>query len=162
MLVVFKKLTKPYDFGEWHIHLINGVPQFIGGLFLTFYYAPRNIGVPWNTEFNNLSLFKVSPQFIGIVEDFGGIFSMYPVFFATAAAITMLFGGVLLMLGCCTRFASFFVFLVMLVTLVFREFDQSWSYIPTFAFLSLSILGIWFGSGKFSLDYLISKKFNWV
>jgi putative oxidoreductase len=74
----------------------------------------------------------------------------------------MFFGGIFLIVGCCTRLASLLIFLVMLVTLLFREFDQSWSYIPTFVFLSISILGIWFGSGRLGVDYLISKKLHWV
>lgn len=162
MVVVLKKLTLPYHFEQWHLCLITTLPKVFGGFFLTFYYGPRNMGVPWNTEFNQLAPFEVSPIFINQVREFGSIFSMYPTFFATAAAYSMFFGGICLMLGFLTRIASSLIFLVMLVTLLFREFDYTWSYIPTFTFLSVSILGLWFGSGRLGLDYLFAKKMNWV
>lgn len=152
----------PYRFGEWYLDFITAIPQIIGGFYLTFYYSPQNMGVPWNTGFNDLQPLRVSNDFVETVNRFGSIFSIFPDFFACAACYSMFFGGILFILGCCIRLTSFFIFWVMLTTLLFREFDYSWSYIPTFAFLSLSILGLWFGSGKFGLDYLISKWFKWV
>ncbi len=162
MFLVLKKLTLPYSFELWHLCLITTLPKIIGGFFLTFYYSAQNMGVPWESDFNNLAPFKISPAFVGHVRDFGLAFSTYPVFFATAAAYSMFFGGICLMTGFFTRIASSLIFLVMLVTLLFREYDYTWSYIPTFTFLSVSILGLWFGSGRFGLDYVIAKKMNWL
>jgi putative oxidoreductase len=162
MLTIFKKMTIPYSIEEWYLNLINALPKVVGGLLLTFCYSPRNMGVPWNSSFNDLPAFRIAPEFLSTVQGFGSIFSAFPSFFAAAAAFSMFFGGICLIIGCCTRLASLLIFLVMLTTLLFREFDLSWSYIPTCAFLSISILGIWFGSGRLGLDYLISKKLNWV
>lgn len=162
MLLLLRKLTLPYPFRPWHLSLVITIPKILGGLFLTFYFSAHYMGVPWKTASNSLPAFKVSPEFIGVVHDLGFIFSTFPKFFAYAAAYSIFFGGILLIIGCCTRLASFFIFWVMLITLLFREFDQSWSYIPTFVFLSISILGLWFGSGRFGLDYFISKKLKWV
>lgn len=142
--------------------MITAIPQIIGGFFLTFYYSARVMGVPWKSKFNYLAPFEISHVFVEIVGDFGSIFTHYPICFASAAAYSMFFGGILLIVGCFTRMASFFIFMVMLITLLFREFDYSWSYIPTFTFLSISILGLWFGSGRFGIDYWIAKKMDWI
>lgn len=162
MFLVLRKLTLPYFFRQWHLCFITTLPKTIGGFYLTFYFSAHNMGVPWNSDFNSLAPFEISPSYIGHVHDFGFIFSTYPVFFATASAYSMFFGGICLITGCFTRIASSMIFLVMLVTLLFRELDYSWSYIPTFTFLSISILGLWFGSGRFGVDYLIAKKMNWL
>jgi len=162
MFIVLKKLTLPYNFRDWHLSLIAALPQIIGGFLLTFHYSAHNMGVPWHSKFNDLPMFKISSGFVAHVREFGSIFTTYPVFFSYAAALSMFFGGICLMVGCLTRFASFLIFWVMIITLFFREFDHSWSYIPTFAFLSISILGIWFGSGRLGVDYFISKKMNWI
>lgn len=162
MLEVFRRLTVPYQLTHWSANLIAALPQIISGFYLTFYFSPQNMGVPWRTEFNDLPAFKVSPDFIEIVADFGFVFSKIPEFFAYAACYTMFFGGLLWIVGYCIRLSSVFIFLVMLTTLLFREFDYTWSYIPTFAFLSVSILAFWFGSGKFGLDYLIAKGRKWI
>lgn len=162
MLTAIKRITIPYYFREWYLDFTTAITQIIGGLLLAFYYSPQNMGVPWQSKFNALPSFEVSSQFVETVSNFGTIFSKFPDFFACVACYSMFFGGILFILGCFVRFISLMIFLVMLNTLLFREFDHSWSYIPTFAFLSLSILGLWFGSGKFGLDYLISKKLDWV
>ena len=152
----------PYDFGRWYLSFITALPQIIGGFFLTFYFSPRNMGVPWKSEYSDLKTFEVSPIFIEVVQEFGFIFTMHPRFFAASAAYSVFFGGICLITGCFTRLASLFIFLTMLVTLLFREFDQSWSYIPTFTFLSISMLGLRFGSGRVGMDYAISKWLNWA
>ncbi|MEM1257655.1 MAG: DoxX family protein [Bacteroidota bacterium] len=162
MFLVLKKLTLPYSFEQWHLSLIATLPKIIGGFFLTFYYSAHNMGVPWESDFNNLVPFEISPKFVGHVQDFGFIFSKYPTFFAKAMAFSMFFGGICLILGFFTRIASSLIFWAMLMTLLFREYDYTWSYIPIFTFLSVSILGLWFGSGRFGLDYLIAKKMNWL
>ena len=162
MLEVFRRLTVPYQLTHWSTNLIAAIPQIIGGFYLTFYFSPTNMGVPWETKFNDLPSFTAAPSFIHTVSEFGSIFSDYPAFFAYAACYTMFFGGISWIIGYCIRLSSFLIFWVMLITLLFREFDSSWSYIPTFAFLSLSILGIWFGSGKYGLDYVFAKKMKWI
>lgn len=162
MLQFFKRITVPYHLSHWYTNLLAVIPQIIGGFYLTFYFSPRNMGVPWSTKFNNLPAFKVSPDFIETVGGFGYIFSKNPEFFAYAACYSMFFGGIFWIIGYCIRLSSVFIFLVMLTTLLFREFDYSWSYIPTFSFLSLSILGLWFGSGRYGLDYIVAKKMRWV
>lgn len=158
----FKRITVPYPLSHWYTNLLAAIPQFIGGFYLTFYLSPQNMGVPWQTGFNDLSAFKVSPGFVNTVGDFGFIFSEYPVFFAHTACYVMFFGGIFWIIGYCIRLSSVLIFLVMLSTLLFREFDYSWSYIPTFSFLSLSILGLWFGSGRYGLDYIVAKRMRWI
>ena len=161
MLAVFRKMTVPYPFEGWLLDVINSIPKIIGGFFLTFYYSPKVMVVPWGSNFEGEAPFTVLPSFIQIVNDFGSIFNGFPEFFAYAAAYVMFFGGIALMVGCCTRLVSFLIFLVMVVTLFFRELDSTWSYIPTFMLLAVAILGMWFGSGKFGIDHVIAKKFNW-
>ncbi len=162
MRTVLKKLCVPYRLTEWYLDLLIAIPQIIGGALLLFVYGPQNMGVLWKSSYGNLAPFEISPAFVTRVRDFGGIFSLYPKFFAGFAASVELYGGLLLILGLYTRLSSFFIFIMMVITILFREFDGSWSYIPVLGFLALGISGMIMGSGRFGLDYLISKKNNWV
>jgi len=112
------------------------------------------MGVPWDSS-TSLKVWEVSPDFVSAVRGFGGIFSEYPEFFASSAALIEIFGGIFLILGLGVRIVSLLIFQIMLITLLYRSFDFSWSIIATIAFLAIGILGIWFGSGRLGFDYLI-------
>jgi putative oxidoreductase len=68
-------------------------------------------------------------------------------------------GGLLLALGLQTRFAAFLIMCTMLVAIFFQKWgDGTWGMLPAMGFLWLGTYNLVLGSGKFGLDYLISKK----
>lgn len=160
MITAIKILVVPYKFTHWYLEATKSIPQILGGLILSFHYGSRNMGPIWATADSPLQAFEIDPAFVNAVAKFGGIYALYPSFFAGAAASIEIYGGLCLVFGCFTRITSFFVFVIMLVTLMFREFDGSWSYIPVCLYLALSILGMLLGSGKLGIDYYLSKRYH--
>ena len=160
MVQIIKKITLPYKLTFWYLDFIIVSIRIISGFLLAFYYGPKNMGVPWDSE-TALETWQVSPSFLAIVDNFGGVFSKYVTFFAVAAALVEIIGGLLLIFGLATRVVSFLVFQIMLTTLIYGPLDNSWSYTPTIAFLANGVLGLWFGSGRIGLDYFICRLFGW-
>ena len=67
-------------------------------------------------------------------------------------------GGLFLLLGLQTRIASFLIMCTMLVAIFLQKFDQGvWSMLPAMGFLWVAMYNLYFGSGRFGLDYLINK-----
>ncbi|MBO6632879.1 MAG: DoxX family protein, partial [Psychroserpens sp.] len=90
---------------------------------------------------------------------YGGIFAMFPVFFAWMGAFSEAVGGLLLLLGLKTRIASFLIMCTMLVAIFMQKWDQGlWGMLPALGFLWVALYNLILGSGRFGLDYLISKK----
>lgn len=160
MLNVFRRLTVPYQLTHWSANLTAAIPQIIGGFILVFYWAPSKIGLPWSN--NGLALFEISPEFVGLIEKFGDSFADMPFTIAYIFAVIELLTGIILMIGCCIRIFSFFFILQLVFILIFREFDGSWSYIPYFSYISICLMALYFGSGKFGVDYLIAKGMKWL
>ena len=57
-----------------------------------------------------------------------------------------------------TRITAFFITITMFITIAFRPWDGSWNIIPTFIFFCIGIFCMGFGSGKFGLDYLFTRR----
>lgn len=154
-----KGLIKPYKLDGLLSNLLMMLPRTISGCFLFFVYAPQNIGTPWSPDHLNIQLFNINPEFVEDVANFGPPFDMMPLVFSWSAVITMAVGGILLIVGLNTRITSFFLLLTMFITILFREWDNSWQILPTFIFFCLGLFFLGFGAGKFSLDYYISKHY---
>ncbi|MFX0556655.1 DoxX family protein [Maribacter sp. CXY002] len=154
-----KGIIIPYKLDGLLNNLLVLLPRVISGILLCFVYAPQNIGTPWSPEDLNLQLLKINPTFVGHVRDFGPPFDLMPLVFSWSAIITMAFGGFLMILGLNTRITSFFLVMTMFITILFREWDNSWSILPTFLFFCTGLFYLGFGSGKFGLDYYISKHY---
>ncbi|MEM6963666.1 MAG: DoxX family protein [Bacteroidota bacterium] len=135
------------------------IPRIICGYFLAVNFGASKFGLPWSPgDGANLGLFEVAAWFPEDVAAFGGIFALAPVFFAWMAAASEAIGGIFLALGLKTRFASFLLFCTMVVAIFFQKWSGGlWGMLPAMGFLWVSMYSMVLGSGKFGLDYLLSK-----
>jgi putative oxidoreductase len=154
-----KKIITPYRLDGVLINLIILLPRLIAGYFLTFVYTPVNIGLPWSPENLKSDLFKLNPEFVEDVSNFGSPFDIMPLVFSSSAVITMGLGGILMILGLNTRITSFFVLITMFLTILLREWNTSWSILPTFILFCMGLFYLGFGSGKYGLDYYLGRRF---
>ena len=158
LLLPLKKLIIPFRVDGILPNILILIPRVITGYFLAFVFAIDKFGTPWTPKYLELGLFEVSDQFVAIVKQFGVPFSLMPEIFSWSAGFTEAFGGILLIIGLNTRITAFFITTVMIITIIFRPWDGSWNIIPTIMFFCLGLYFMGFGSGKFGLDYLLSKR----
>ena len=75
------------------------------------------------------------------------------------AAASEAIGGLLLAAGLATRYMGFLVTITMLVAIFYQKWGEgTWSMLPALGFLWIGIHAIALGSGKFGMDYLISRR----
>ena len=68
-------------------------------------------------------------------------------------------GGIFLLLGFQTRIASFLIFSTMLVAIFAQQINNGmWNCLPAMGFLWVSLFTLILGSGRFGIDYLLTKK----
>ena len=157
---LFKRLTNPIVQQYWFADAIFALIRILCGFFLARNFGGSKFGMPWTDPEKNLALFEVADWFSKDVATYGGIFAMAPVCFAWMGAFSEAVGGVLLLLGLQTRIASFLIMCTMLVAIFMQKWnDGLWAMLPAMSFLWIAIYNLYFGSGRFGLDYLISKKF---
>lgn len=95
------------------------------------------------------------------MSKFGGIFALFPTIFAWAAVLAETVGGAMLVVGLGTRFAGFMVTSTMLVAIFCQKWGvEVWEMLPAMSFLWIAIYAMVLGSGRFGLDYLISKRMS--
>ena len=158
---IFKIILTPVTQKQWYADLILAIPRALCGLWLTAMFGADKFGMPWTAKSQNLNLFEVSAWFPEDVATYGGIFAVAPVFFAWMGAFSEAVGGLLLVLGLKTRIASFLIMCTMLVAIFMQKWDQGlWGMLPAIGFLWVALYSLILGSGRFGLDYLISKKLN--
>lgn len=161
MKALVLKLIKPVIQTKWQSDLLIAFPRIVCGLLLTIDFGSSKFGMPWSPEEKNLGLFEVVEWFPQDVAEYGGLFAMFPVFFAWMGAASEAIGGLFLALGLKTRVASFFIICTMLVAVFFQKWGQGvWGMLPAMGFLWVAVYNLVLGSGRFGLDALISKKFN--
>ena len=159
MKTVLKQLITPITQKHWFADLLFATTRFICGMLLTIDFGAAKFGMPWTPSDKNLGLFEIVDWFPTDVAAYGGLFAMAPVFFAWMAGFSEAVGGLLLALGLKTRVASFLILCTMLVAILFQKWGQgTWGMLPAMGFLWISIYNLYLGSGRFGLDYLISKK----
>ena len=159
MKTVLKKLITPVLQKHWIVDLHFAIIRFICGMLLTIDFGASKFGMPWTPTDRNLSLFEVSAWFPEDVEAYGGIFALFPVFFAWMGAFSEAVGGLLLAFGFKTRIASFLIICTMLVAIFMQKWNQgTWGMLPAMGFLWMATYNLYLGSGRFGIDYLISKK----
>ncbi len=135
------------------------LPRFVCGLLLAIDFGASKFGMPWSDPELNLGLFEVVYWFPDDVAQFGGIFAMFPVFFAWLAGFSETIGGLMLVLGFKTRIAAFLIVCTMLVAIFLQQIDNGvWNMLPALGFLWVGIYSLINGSGRFGLDYLIIKR----
>ena len=161
MKTLFLKSIEPVKQSKWYNDLLFAFPRIICGLLLTIDFGSSKFGMPWSPKEKNLGLFEVIDWFPQDVAEYGGLFAMFPVFFAWMGAASEAIGGLLLALGLKTRMAAFFIMCTMLVAIFFQKWGQgTWGMLPAMGFLWVSIYSIVLGSGRFGLDAVISKYFS--
>ena len=154
----FKRIITPFRVEGFFPNMLMLIPRLIAGFLLTFVYAPEVFGTPWTPKALGLKFLEVADWFVLAVTDFGTPFDLMPHAFAWSASFTEAFGGILLALGLNTRITSFFITCVMAITIYFREWDDTWSILPTFLFFCIGLFYLGFGSGKFGLDYWFANR----
>lgn len=151
-------VIRPLEIKGIIANLLIALPRIICGLLLTLDFGSSKFGMPWSQSEEPLGLFEVAAWFPEDVAKYGGLFAMFPVFFAWMGAASEAIGGLFLALGFKTRIASFFIMCTMLVAIFFQKWGEgTWSMLPAMGFLWVSVYGLVLGSGKFGLDHLISK-----
>lgn len=157
---ILKQITKPVLMPYWWQDILISIPRIICGYLLTTSFGADKFGLPWSPADKNLGLFEVVFWFPNDVASYGGIFAMFPVFFAWMGAFSEAVGGILLLLGFQTRIASFLIMSTMLVAIFMQQWNEGmWMMLPAMGFLWVSIYTLCIGSGRFGIDYFISKKY---
>ena len=154
-----KRLIKPILLPAWWQDLLLAIPRLVCGYLLTTNFGADKFGLPWSPADKNLGLFEVAFWFPGDVANYGGIFAHFPVFFAWMAGFSEAVGGIFLLLGFQTRIASFLILATMCGAIFLQQIQQGmWNTLPALGFLWVSLYSLTLGSGRFGIDYLITKK----
>lgn len=153
------KLVNPTPVTGVLSNVAIAIPRILFGLILAIDFGASKFGMPWTDPEKNLSLFEVASWFPEDVEKYGGLFAMFPVFFAWMGAASEAIGGLFLALGLKTRLAAFFIVCTMLTAIFFQKWGEGvWGMLPAMGFLWVGMYALVLGSGKFGLDYLLAKK----
>jgi putative oxidoreductase len=155
---IFTKITKPILLPHWSQDLTLTIPRIVCGYLLAFDFGADKFGMPWSPIDKNLGLFEVAFWFPNDVASYGGIFAVAPVFFAWMGAFSEAIGRLLLLFGFQTRIASFLTFCTMLVAIFLQQINQGlWNCLAAMGFLWVAIFYLILGSGRFGIDYLLTK-----
>ena len=158
MKQIISKIIVPVKQKYWVYDLLFAIPRIIVGGLLAFDFGASKFGMPWTDPDQRLSLFQVAEWFPKDVAAFGGLFAVAPVFFAWLAAASETIGGLFLMLGLGTRLSSFLICCTMFVAIFFQKWGQgTWGMLPAMGFLWVGLYNLVLGSGRFGIDYLLSK-----
>lgn len=143
----------------WWQDLLFAIPRIVCGYLLTSDFGAAKFGLPWSPADNNLKFFEVAFWFPNDVAEYGGIFAMFPAFFAWMGAFSEAVGGIFLLLGLFTRPFAVLVFITMFVAVFFQQMNQGvWNMLPAMGMMWVSLFYSILGSGRFGLDYIIAKK----
>ena len=156
---ILNKITKPIILQHWCQDLFLTIPRIVCGYLLAFDFGAAKFGMPWSPIDNNLGLFEVAFWFPNDVADYGGIFAIAPVFFAWMGAFSEAVGGLLLLFGFQTRITSFLIICTMLVAIFMQQIDNGlWNCLAAMGFLWVGMTTLILGSGRFGIDYLLTRK----
>lgn len=143
----------------WWQDLLLAIPRIVCGYLLTVDFGAAKFGLPWSPEDNNLKFFEVAYWFPNDVAEYGGVFAIFPAFFAWMGAFSEGVGGIFLLLGLFTRPFAVLIFITMFVAVFFQQFNQGmWNMLPAMGIMWVSLFYIILGSGRFGLDDVIAKK----
>jgi putative oxidoreductase len=158
---MFKKIIKPTLLPKNWQDLLIAIPRIVCGYLLAAHFGADKFGLPWSPADKNLGLFEIAFWFPGDVANYGGIFKVFPVFFAWMAGFSEAVGGIFLLLGFQTRIASFLILATMLGAIFLQQIQQGmWNTLPALGFLWVSFYTLIMGSGRFGIDYLITNPNN--
>nr|WP_315172744.1 DoxX family protein [uncultured Flavobacterium sp.] len=158
---IIKSITTPTILAHWYQDLVVTIPRMVCGYLLTVEFGSPKFGLPWSDPDNGLGFFEVAFWFPNDVASYGGIFAIAPAFFAWMGAFSEAIGGLLLIIGFQTRIASFLIVCTMLVAIFMQQINNGlWNCLPAMGFLWIGLFYTILGSGRFGLDYLLTKKTN--
>jgi putative oxidoreductase len=153
------KLTQPIKLPFWWQDFLMAIPRIACGAMLAFEFGAAKFGLPWSPTDKNLGFFEVAYWFPNDVAKYGGLFKIFPAFFAWMAAFAEAVGGLMLIVGFQTRIASFLVICTMLVVVFLHQIQYGlWNMLPGFGFLWAALTTLIIGSGRFGIDYLLTKQ----
>jgi len=156
---IYKKINEPITEKKVFSDLLITFPRIICGILLAKDFGADKFGMPWSPEHLNLGIFEIAYWFPNDVANFGGIFKLFPEFFAWMGGFSEAVGGIFLAIGMNTRIAALLIACTMLVAIFGQKWDQGvWGMLPAMGFLWVSLYSLVLGSGKFGLDYIIDKK----
>lgn len=86
---------------------------------------------------------------------------LFPTFFAWAASLSEVVGGLFLAIGLLTRLASFFIVCTMIGAATFKltVTGNYWEAMPSMVFLMIGLYHLMLGSGRFGLD---ARLLRWI
>jgi putative oxidoreductase len=156
---ILYKITKPIILPHWLQDLFLAIPRIVCGFLLTSNFGASKFGLPWSPVDKNLGLFEVAFWFPKDVSHYGGIFAAFPIFFAWIGAFSEAIGGIFLLIGFQTRIASFLIMSTMLVAIFMQQINNGlWDCLAAMGFLWVAMAYLILGSGRFGIDYLLTKK----
>jgi putative oxidoreductase len=156
---MIKKITNPVLLSTWWQDLIVAIPRVVCGYLLAFHFGADKFGMPWSPVEAKLGLFQIVDWFPKDVAKYGGIFALFPTFFAWMGGFSEAIGGIFLLLGFQTRIASFLILCTMLVAIFCQQLQNGmWNTLPALGFLWVALIMMVLGSGRFGIDYLISRR----
>lgn len=156
-----KKLLQSIPMPHWIQDFLLMIPRVVCGYLLTSNFGAAKFGLPWSPPDNNLGLFEVAFWFPNDVSTYGGIFALFPAFFAWMGAFSEAVGGLFLLFGFQTRIASFLILCTMLVAVFMQQFNNGmWNMLPATGFLWVSLYTMILGSGRFGIDFIITKSLS--
>lgn len=163
ILKISRFISQPVLQASWIADLFLALPRFICGFLLASSFGADKFGMPWSPVHKNLGLFEVAYWFPQDVAEYGGIFALFPVFFAWMGAFSEAVGGIFLALGFKTRIAAFLIICTMLTAIFMQKMGQGmWGILSAAGFLWVGMYSLILGSGRFGLDNyyinLISQK----
>lgn len=148
---------------HWSQDLLLAIPRIVCGLLLTLDFGSSKFGLPWSPPENNLGFFEVAFWFPHDVADYGGIFAMFPAFFAWMGAFAEAVGGIAWVIGWQTRLFSFLIACTMLVAVFAQQWNAgTWNMLPAMGFLWVAIYQMVLGSGRFGLDFICARTSLWT
>jgi len=153
-----RQILQPLVLPNWWQDALLTIPRVVCGYLLTTSFGAAKFGLPWSPPENNLGLFEVAFWFPNDVAAYGGVFALFPAFFAWMGAFSEAVGGLLLLLGLGTRLSAFLIICTMLVAIFMQQLSQGmWNTLPAAGFLWAALPALVLGSGRFGLDYLLDK-----
>ncbi|PWK74173.1 putative oxidoreductase [Mucilaginibacter oryzae] len=159
MISYFKRFTSPICMPYWYQDLLLLIPRVVCGYLLTSNFGSAKFGLPWSPADANLHFFEVAFWFPNDVAEYGGIFKLFPAFFAWSGAFSEAVGGIFLMLGLQTRLFSILICCTMLVAVFMQQWQNGlWNMLPALGFVWVALFYSVTGSGRFGLDYLLTKQ----
>jgi putative oxidoreductase len=158
LATLLRRLTQPTLLPHWGQDFLLLLPRVLAGYWLTADFGAAKFGMPWSPPDNNLGLFEVAFWFPSDVAAYGGVFAQFPALLAWLGAFSEAVGGLLLLLGLQTRLSALLIACTMLVAIFMQQLPQGlWNALPAIGFLWAVLPALVLGSGRFGLDYLLTR-----